>query len=129
MDRHERQARLVGSVGQERIRRAAVGVRLGGLAGEVAVRYLAGAGVGRLRVQTEDLAAMARGVDPDVAVEVGADPPDDGREDATLSGIEDPVASEVARGALTALRALRGVIGELSPTASCGVAAGKPGAS
>jgi hypothetical protein len=132
MERHARQARLVGSVGQERIGHAAVGVRLEGLAGEVAVRYLAGAGVGRLRVRTPDLAATARAVDPnvevEVEVEVGGDPLD-GREDGTLSGIEDPIASEVALGALIALRALRVAIADLSPMASCSATAGKPGAS
>jgi hypothetical protein len=72
MDRHGRQARLaeVGSAGQARLRGARVDVRLAGHAAEVAVRYLAGAGVGYLRVPHASLADAARAVDPQVAVEV-----------------------------------------------------------
>jgi hypothetical protein len=81
-----------------------VEVPLDGVAAEVAVRYLSGAGVGRLRVRTASLADLARAVDPAVGVEV--DPHIELREVDGL-GVRDAAAGEVARGALVALRALR----------------------
>jgi hypothetical protein len=88
-----------------------VDVRLAGPAAEVAVRYLAGAGVGRLRVPDAGLAESARAVDAQVAVEV----------DAALSpgpgegfDLRDPSARDVAAGAAVALDAVRlalGVVG------------------
>jgi hypothetical protein len=120
MDRHGRQSRLadVGRAGQERIAAAAVDVPLGGLAGEVATRYLAGAGVGTLRVRVPGLAAVAASVDPAIRVEVRAEgtPGTDARSaapdtpDDVASGFRDPVARDVARGARVALRALRDIL-------------------
>ena len=113
MDRHGRQIRLaeVGSAGQKRILEATVDVAVGGLAAEVAARYLAGAGVGCLRVRSTALAAAATSVDPAVRVEVDSG---SGREDGEVRpgshDFHDPVAREVADGARAALRALRAVL-------------------
>jgi hypothetical protein len=110
VDRHDRQARLpgVGMVGQERISAAIVEVQSEGLAAEVAVRYLAGAGVGGLRVRNRALAAAAAWIDPAVRVEI-----DDAAarvETEAFVDLRDPAAREVARGAREALRALRAVL-------------------
>jgi hypothetical protein len=112
MNRHARQARLagVGAEGQARIGRASVEVRLDGLAADVAARYLAGAGVGCVRVRAEELAAGARAIDAGVRVEVdpslgvGADAVD----------LDDASARDLARGALCALRAIRAALEEPS---------------
>jgi molybdopterin/thiamine biosynthesis adenylyltransferase len=108
MDRHARQARLagVGAEGQARIGRASVDVRLDGFAADVAARYLAGAGVGCVRVRAEDLAEGARAIDAGVRVEVD---PSLGIEADTVD-LEDPGARDLARGALHALRAIRAAI-------------------
>jgi hypothetical protein len=109
MDRHDRQARLgdVGPAGQARIAAATVTVTGDGFAAEVATRYLAGAGVGRLRVRDGALARVAVAIDPAVRVEIAAvdaGSPSDG------SDFRDAVAREAARGARDALRALRRVL-------------------
>jgi hypothetical protein len=119
MDRHGRQSRLadVGAPGQQRIAAATVEVRSEGLAGEVATRYLAGAGVGALRVLSPALAAVARSVDPAVRVEVvgaaagGAGGREEAHEDPHF---RDPVARDLARGAREALHALRKILGGAS---------------
>jgi hypothetical protein len=119
--RHGRQSRLadVGSAGQQRIAAATVVVRCEGLAGEVATRYLAGAGVGSLRVPSQALAAIARSVDPAIRVELapGDDvrpeqPGDDVRPEQPGDDLDfrDPAARELALGAREALRALRAVL-------------------
>jgi hypothetical protein len=108
MDRHDRQARLegVGPAGQRRIAAAEVSVCLEGLAAEVATRYLAGAGVGRLRVADAGLGVLARSVDPGVQVTV-----DPSLQTGPAAGdLRDPVASELARGAREALRALAAIL-------------------
>jgi hypothetical protein len=114
MDRHGRQDRLaeVGSQGQARIAAATADVRLTGLAGEVATRYLAGAGVGRLRVREAGLVAVASAVDPAVRVEVV----DAGVSAGAFAGdpFRDPAAAAVAHGAREALRILRGIL-EVGP--------------
>jgi hypothetical protein len=134
VDRHDRQARLpgVGTVGQERISAAIVEVQSEGLAAEVAVRYLAGAGVGALRVRDRALAAAAASIDPAVRVETetgDASAATTGDASAATTGdasastgvcceptdgafadLHDPAAREVARGAREALRALRAVL-------------------
>jgi len=115
VDRHDRQSRLagVGAAGQQRIAAALVDVQADGLAGEVAARYLAGAGVGRLHVRDRALAQAAASVDPSVRVEVGASPAPAataGPSTDELPGFRDPSARDVARGAREALRALRGLL-------------------
>jgi molybdopterin/thiamine biosynthesis adenylyltransferase len=107
VNRHARQERLagVGPAGQARIALATVEVRGSGLEAEVAARYLAGAGVGAVRVGDEIAARAARAVDAGVRVEVVAGlagPADEGPDE-----IRDPHARAVAAGALAALRALR----------------------
>jgi molybdopterin/thiamine biosynthesis adenylyltransferase len=116
MDRHARQARLagVGAEGQARIGRASVEVRLGGFAADVAARYLAGAGVGCLRVRGDELAAGARAIDAGVRVELD---PSLGLADdqgGDLVDLDDASARDLARGALFALRALRAALEESS---------------
>jgi len=111
MLRHARQAALdeVGAAGQRRIAAARAEVPLDGLAAQVAVRYLVGAGVGCLAVSDERLAGLARAIDPDVRVEIDASlVADDGAEPL---GLRDPVARDLARGAHHALRALRSALG------------------
>jgi hypothetical protein len=112
MDRHDRQARLagVGASGQERIAAATVEVQSVGLAGEVATRYLAGAGVGCLLVRQRALAAVAWSVDPSVRVAVDDARPAPSPVDEPSAGFRDPSAQEVAHGAREALRALRGIL-------------------
>jgi hypothetical protein len=109
-DRHRRQARLaeVGARGQERLAGARVEVRVEGLAAHVAVRYLAGAGVGELRVRDESLAAAARAVDPVVGVGVDVGLPVEPGEAFDLS---DPAARAVAAGAMMALDAMKSALG------------------
>ncbi len=115
MDRHTRQRRLleVGSAGQQRIARARVDVPLAGLAAEVAARYLAGAGVGVLRVADREAAEGARQVDPAVILEDGTSGEActadlDGRAESSVDDrFESPSARALAEGARLALRALR----------------------
>lgn len=135
MDRHGRQSRLVevGAAGQARIERASLDVRLEGFAAQVAARYLAGAGVARLRVRDAATAEAARAVDPRVEVtidptlEAAARQQEDGktgRGDGRMPKsfppsrlpvpFNDPVARELAEGAHEALRLLRGVLKEPS---------------
>jgi hypothetical protein len=108
MERHARQARLVGvgREGQARLSVARADVPLDGLAGDVAARYLAGAGVGRVRVRSAATAEGARAIDRLVTIEVSpslaAESPDDG----PATGLRDPVTQQLARGATCALRAL-----------------------
>ena len=101
--RYSRQTKLavVGQAGQARIA-AAVASAGDGLAGWVAARYLAGAGVGQLRVGSEPIAQAARAVDDSVRVEVTGEPL---AEDERFSGL-DPAAREVAVGAHRAVVAL-----------------------
>jgi hypothetical protein len=107
--RHSRQARLaeVGARGQERIARACVEVPFDGFAGEVAARYLAGAGVGALRVRDRSLAAAARAVDPAVNVEVV---PTLAVQEESDPRLQHDVSRELARGARWALEILRGAV-------------------
>src|SRR5579859_7765364 len=110
MDRYVRQMRLieVGAEGQARLARARVEIRVGGLAGEVAARYLAGAGIGSLRVSDPACADAARAIDPTVRIEplsrCEASAP---REELALA---DPSARDLARGSLLALRAVRAAL-------------------
>jgi len=111
MDRHARQSKLVeiGPGGQARIAGARVDVALDGVAAEVAARYLAGAGVGGLRVRSQGTAAAARAVDASIPVEVWpsveASP-----EPTALASLRDPAARALGQGALVALEALRGAL-------------------
>jgi hypothetical protein len=112
MQRHARQSRLagVGPAGQARIARAQVDVTLDGLAADVAVRYLAGAGVARLRVREVAIGEVARAIDAAVVVEVDATPAAPrlaGEEGLGVDWLADPIAQQLAAGALAALRAVR----------------------
>jgi hypothetical protein len=115
MDRHGRQARLeeVGALGQARIGRAVVDVRLDGLAADVAARYLAGAGVAAVRVRDEKLAEGARALAPGVRVQV--EPMLAVEDERRHFGISDPACRDLARGAHAALLALRAVLDGTSP--------------
>jgi hypothetical protein len=123
MSRHGRQTRLaeVGAAGQARIVAATVDVPMVGLSGDVASRYLAGAGVVRLRVRSAAIAAAASAIDPSVRVEID-DPaaPRGSSDDRRLArscsptsdwlDLRDPVARDLALGARAALRVLRAVL-------------------
>ncbi len=121
MNRHSRQTRLaeVGAAGQARIFAATVDVPMGGLSGDIAARYLAGAGVGCVRVRAEALGVAARSIDPNVRVEIDDSQPGQGGTEelgafvtSRNPGLDfrDPVARDVALGACVALRALRAVL-------------------
>src|SRR5271168_2888957 len=103
MNRHSRQVRLaeVGPRGQSRLAAASVDIGVEGLSGEVAARYLAGAGVGRLRLRSAALASAALAVDSTVRTEVDPDLALDVQEGAF--DLRDPVARDLARGARAAL--------------------------
>ncbi len=113
--RHTRQVRLaeVGEEGQVRLARATVTVRGLAASGAIEARYLAGAGIGALRVREIAHAEAARAIDAAVRIEdaaaVGAPDP------CASSPIEalglDPAAYDVARGAWCALDAMRQVLG------------------
>jgi hypothetical protein len=109
MDRHGRQVRLaeIGAEGQRRIANASVDVGLDGLAADVAVRYLAGAGVSRIRVKDGSLVGIAAAVDP--AIEATLDE-GLGAEPAPDLPLRDPVARDLARGAHLALGAILGAL-------------------
>jgi len=113
--RHARQIRLpeVGPGGQARVGAATVAVRLDGLAADVAVRYLAGAGFGCIRVRDERLAELARAIDPAVRVEVVPTLAVDG--ESAEYDLRDATARDVARGARAALVALRSALVEAEP--------------
>jgi hypothetical protein len=118
MHRHARQVRLaeVGEAGQARLAAATVDVPLEGAAGEIAARYLAGAGIGHLRVTDPRLVQAARAVDPSAVVEtVPALAPLGSR--LQPSGpppeldLEGGATRDLALGALAALAALRDILG------------------
>lgn len=113
MDRHGRQTRLaeVGVEGRSRIAAAHADVALEGIAAGVAARYLAGAGVGRVRVASEAAAAEARAVDGGAVVEVDPSLGPGGRSLPSFLALHDPSTDAVALGAHTALVALRRVLG------------------
>jgi hypothetical protein len=115
MDRHGRQAKLeeVGALGQARIARAEVDVRLDGSAADVAARYLAGAGVAAVRVRDAKLAEAARALAPGVKVRV--EPVLAVEAEGPHFGMRDPSCRDLARGAHAALLALRAVIDRTAP--------------
>jgi hypothetical protein len=96
----------VGEHGQVRIGSATAEVRLGGEAGEVAARYLAGAGIGRLRVIDPRVGEAAKAVDPDAQVEVVPELKGGTSDDLGLC----PEAADLARGSLAALDVLLGLL-------------------
>lgn len=110
--RHGRQIRLVeiGEAGQQRLSSSEVCLRASGEAREVEAAYLEGAGL-RVRVRVTENAdrlatptTSAAGDDATVDAKVFA---------TTLAslGVRDRAASDVARGALFALLAMRRVLG------------------
>ena len=108
--RHVRQNLLaeIGEGGQARLASGSATVDGAGAAGDVEVRYLAGAGVGRIVVADQPTADAARAIDPAARVEVDShlrsvrgDAPH-----ATF-GVRDPAARDVALGAWRALDTLR----------------------
>jgi hypothetical protein len=113
--RHTRQVRLVeiGEAGQARLAHAAVSVRGAGAAGVLEARYLAGAGVGTVRVHDDAQARAVAAMDASVRVErVEPAAPARPLEPTPLDALEgmDPSALDVARGAWRALDTLRRVI-------------------
>jgi hypothetical protein len=112
VNRHIRQVRLieVGAAGQARLASYQAEVPGVGLRARVAARYLAGAGITRLRVADAATAAEALAVDPSVQTEV--DPALACSQASARLALGDPVASQVAEGAMDALRAFRAALGE-----------------
>ena len=108
--RHARQAKLaeIGEAVQTRLAGASASVPGSDLAAEIAARYLAGAGVGHLRVSRASLRAAARAVDP--TVDVNVDPSLDDSEPTCPFAWRDPAAADLARGAYLALHMLRVII-------------------
>lgn len=108
----QKRLREVGAAGQAKLSSATVSVHHEGLRGEVAVRYLVGAGVGAL-VAPPSLHALVHALDPGVQVSsLHADVPRE--RDAPLRGAVDPVepaARAVLEGSRDALRAIRCVLG------------------
>jgi hypothetical protein len=110
--RHSRQIALagVGEGGQKRLAAARVVVPADDFVGEIATRYLAGAGCRELRVRGSALVAAALAVDPDVQVAI--DPSIDVDAETTLYPWRTRATSELATGAHLALRLLRGLLRE-----------------
>lgn len=110
--RHGRQVRLaeVGEAGQNRLAGARVAVTADGFAGDIATRYLAGAGCGSLRVKSPDLAAAARATDP--SAQVAVDPSLDVEAETPVYPWRRQAAAELASGAHLALRVLRELLRE-----------------
>jgi hypothetical protein len=110
MDRHRRQRILpeVGAAGQALLASARAEVRLGGIPGEIAARYLAGAGLGRIVVSDAAHASAARSVDPNVNVEVSSG---GNSRAADAFDLKDEAARELAAGARAALHVIRRVLG------------------
>ncbi len=106
MSRHERQMRLaeVGPAGQARLAASRIDVPLAGIPARVAALYLAGAGVGRVRLRDGESAECVHALDPGAGVEVEPSLPVRPLEAFDL---RDPAAREVAAGALCALEAVR----------------------
>lgn len=113
MDRHHRQMRLplVGKSGQRAIAEATIDVPAAGVEGEIMARYLAGAGVAKLRTVDEASAAAARAID--AAVSASPSPSHAPLEPEPMTELDDldPAARDVARGARGAVRALVRVLG------------------
>jgi hypothetical protein len=95
----------VGASGQNAIESASMDLPLVGFPGDVAARYLAGAGVGRLRVRDESLAAAALSVDSRIRVEVV--PSLEVENDISAFDLRERRAIELAAGSLVALRGIR----------------------
>jgi hypothetical protein len=95
----------VGEAGQRRIACAQLALLADGFAGEIATRYLAGAGVGHLSLKDSMLAASARAVDPTVQISIDPSLP----VGPTCSGfpLRERGAIELATGAHLALELLR----------------------
>jgi hypothetical protein len=108
--RHGRQVRLaeVGEAGQNRIAGARVAVAADGFVGDIATRYLAGAGCGSLRVKSPVLAAAARATDP--SAQVAIDPSLDVEPETTIYPWRRRAAAELGTGAHLALRVLRDLL-------------------
>jgi hypothetical protein len=108
-----RQAALVevGEIGQARLHAARADVLAEGFVAEVAARYLAGAGVGRIRVVDPSAAVSAREANPDVRVDVVE--PREAEVAAPIDSLDlrDPSTRQLATGALLALRAVRSTLG------------------
>jgi len=118
IERYSRQILLPewGAAGQERLRAARIEVAGAGPCAEIAGRYLGAAGVGALRVATEEQAALVRALNPHVAVEAGAAPlPADAAAAVQGEGfrIVAPAtdANPHAAGAALALEALKALLG------------------
>jgi hypothetical protein len=106
----------VGPAGQARIAASTAIVKLDGVGAVVCARYLAGSGIGKLRLCDPRLAWTIRAAFPEQWMEVAFS--DDLRETslppAPPLDFHDPIACEVAQGANEALRVIRSII-DLAP--------------
>jgi hypothetical protein len=100
----------VGEAGQKRLADAHVVVLVDGFVGDVATRYLAGAGIGHICVKAPALASVARGVDPTVQVTV--DPGLGVGAALAPFALRRTAAAELAAGAHLALEILRRALEE-----------------
>jgi hypothetical protein len=108
--RHTRQARLagVGAAGQASLAAAEVSVAGAGLAAEVEARYLAGAGIGAIRVASDGVAEAARALgDSEVRVTIAPELASAAAMKLADLGASDAAARAVAEGAHRALVAIR----------------------
>ena len=85
-----------------------------GFAGEIEARYLAGAGVGALRVKDDAHARVAVAVDPAVRIEIVQVAPTNCDESVSplppILAALDPAARDLAEGAFRALQTLRSLL-------------------
>jgi len=100
----------VGEAGQKRLAGAHVVVLAEGFVGDVATRYLAGAGIGHICVKVPSLASVARGVDP--TVQVALDPGLGVSAAHAPFALRRAAAGELASGAHLALEILRRALEE-----------------
>ncbi len=109
--RFTRQSRLteIGARGQAAIEASDVHLGHGGVAGAVAARYLAGAGVRRIHAHDAGAARAAASVDASAVVTLDSDRAAEPLPAAFL--LEDPAARAVAEGAHDALVVLKAVLG------------------
>lgn len=106
-----RQSRLaeIGPEGQALIASSTADVQLDRVSATVCARYLAGCGVGTLRVRDARLAAVAREARSSVTVVIVDDLPV--RDAGSALDLHDEVARQVAGGAMEALTVIRSTLG------------------
>lgn len=113
--RYVRQIQVLGAALQDAFAAGASAVRGDDLAATVTALYLAGSGVGRLRVTSPRLAALISALNPSVSVSCDSPSPRDSADEragGALPELGHPSAAAVAAGAVEALHALAALAGE-----------------